>query len=1045
MSLPRKLVGTLSALALLAASALPALAQQATITGTVTAEATGRPLPGVRVTVEGSRASAQTDATGRYTLTGLSGGTYTVTAQAPGYASQSRGNVRVGGDAGASATVDFRLRASVLEIEELVVTGVTAPTAGTKVPFAVGRVSAERLPVPTTGAAATALQGKVAGVQVLRGTGQPGNGAARIVLRSPSSIRKSIDPLYVVDGVILGSNPADITALDIESIEVIKGAAAASLYGSRAANGVIQIRTARGSNIEPGRTRITARSEYGQSEIARMIPLNMHHHYSVDPATGKYVDASGREVPRSLRFAPTVAFSDKPFPDPVQNPVESFFRPGSLSNNSVTLGQNTASTNFFLSFHNTRETGVLREHDGYRRNSIKLNLDHRLRTDLQLGVSAYHMRSSRDELAAGTFEALVQMSPDVDLRAPNANGQPFIVRPDPLTTQANPLYLNMTRDERNRRAQTMLGGELRYSPLDWLSFDGNVSYDRLDVDYLFYLPLGTLNATTAPSTGSMTRSRPINDAFNASAGASLQREFGNLTARLTGRALIERQNFQGFSTSTTNLRLYDVPQLQTGSAPNPFSSDQQIRSNGYFVTLGTDYADKLILDGLIRRDGSSLFGAEEQYNTYYRVSGAYRMADEPWWPLPQVNEFKLRYSRGTAGNRPSYGDRDAILTLQTDASQSNFGTLNKSTLGNPFLRPEHSTEQEFGVDVVAWNNLSVQLTYSDKVTTDQLHNMPVVAAYGFPSQWRNVGTLEGSTLEGSIEAQVLNRDDLKWRIGLVGDRSRFNITEWDAPCVRLGNSFLCEGERMGSIYGIKILNRHSELPAIHANSHNQFQVNDDGWLVPVGAGGSLSDPRWGTTVTIDGRNYAWGMPLDLMRDDGTLFGPLQIGDGNPDFHLGFTNTVTWRGLTLYTLLDSEVGADLYNDTRSAMYNPALGVRHGDGDQSGKAPENKKPVSYYSTLYHGFATTSAFIEDGTYLKLREVALRYDVGGAAARRLRGLGVGGASLSLIGRNLITWTNYKGFDPEVGQLYNGDYSRIDTFGYPNYRTYTAAVELQF
>lgn len=1037
MSLRRNLVGTLSALALLAAAASPARAQQATIAGTVTAESTGRPVAGVRITAEGTRASAQTDSAGRYALAGLSGGAYTLTAQAAGYAPASRGDVRLA--AGSSATVDFRLRPSVLEIEGLVVTGVTAPTAGTKVPFAVGRVSAANLPVPTTGSAATALQGKVSGVQVLRGSGQPGGGEARVVLRSPTSIRKTVAPLYVVDGVILGSNPADIASLDIESIEVVKGAAAASLYGSRAANGVIQIRTARGSNIEMGKTRITARTEFGRSEIARMIPLNEHHHYNLDPATGQYVDATGKVVPRSLRFAPTVAFADKAFPDPLRDPVDSFFRPGSLVNNTVTLGQNTTSTNFFLSFNSTNETGVLREHDGYERFSGKLNLDHRLRSDLQLGVSAYHMRSTRDELTAGTFEALVQMSPDVDLLAPNANGQPYIVRPDPLTTQSNPLYLNLTREEENRRAQTMLGGDLRWSPLDWLSVDGNLSYDRLEADYSFYLPLGTLTATSAPSTGSLTRSRPINDAFNASAGASLQRQFGSLTTRLTGRALVERQTFRGFSTSTTGLRLFDVPQLQTGSAPTPLSSDQEIRSNGYFVTLGTDYAGRYILDGLVRRDGSSLFGAEERYNTYYRVSGAYRMAEEPWWPLEQVNEFKLRYSRGTAGNRPSFGDKDAILSLGAD------GVLNKSTLGNPFLRPEHSTEQEAGIDLVAWNNLSVQLTYASKVSTDQLHAMPVVAAYGYPTQWRNVGTLEGSTLEATVEAQILDGENFRWRAGLVADRSRFNITEWNAPCVRLGNSFLCEGERMGSIYGIKILNRHSELPALHANSHGAFAVNDDGWLVPVGNGGSLADAKWGTTVSIDGRSYGWGMPLDLMRDDGTAFGAKQIGDGNPDFHLGFTNTLSWRGLTLYTLLDSEMGMDLYNDTRSAMYNPALGVRHGDGDQSGKAPEDRKPVSYYSTLYHGFATTSAFIEDGTYLKLREMSLRYDVGGAGSRALRHFGVQGASLSLIGRNLLTWTSYTGFDPEVGQQYNGDYSRIDTFGYPNYRTFTAAIELQF
>jgi TonB-dependent SusC/RagA subfamily outer membrane receptor len=256
-----------------------AVAQRAgTIRGRVTDAQSGEPLSVVQVTVVGTTFSAVTDADGQFVITDVPTGLYTLRAQRLGYADGNRENVRV--TDGATLTVDFALRTAALSIEELVVTGLADPTSARRAPFTVARVSGDNLQVPPANAVSS-LQGKVAGVNAMA-PAQPGAGI-NIVLRTPTSINRGNTPLIVVDGVILastfGRSTTDLSSLDIESIEIVKGAAAASMYGSRAASGVIQIRTRRGAGLESGRTQFTVRSELGVNQLARRIDLSQHHAY----------------------------------------------------------------------------------------------------------------------------------------------------------------------------------------------------------------------------------------------------------------------------------------------------------------------------------------------------------------------------------------------------------------------------------------------------------------------------------------------------------------------------------------------------------------------------------------------------------------------------------------------------------------------------------------------------------------------------------------------------------------------------------------------
>jgi TonB-linked SusC/RagA family outer membrane protein len=1004
------------------------------IRGRVVDAATMAPLAVVQVTVVGTTFSGITNDEGEYLIAGVPAGLYTLTALRLGFADASRENVAV--TDGGTVVVDFEMRTSALSIEGLVVTGLADPTSARRVAFTVGRVSGENLQVPPANTVA-AIAGKIAGVSAIT-PAQPGAGI-NIVLRTPTSINRSNTPLIVVDGVILastfGRSTTDLSSLDIESIEVVKGAAAASLYGSRAANGVIQIKTRRGTTGAGGGagTQVTVRSEFGVNQLNRKIDLASHHQYLTN-SQGDYVDAQGTVVEREQRVLRPASerYLDVPYKDPVYDHVEQFFDPGAFYINSVTLARSSDETNFFASFGNHNITGVVLDHGGYQRNDLRLNLDHRLGANLQFSFSGYHMRSEREELPSETFFQLVQQAPDVDLLIRDDDGTKYIFEPDPQGVTPNPLYeLVTTRDDEDR-ARTLASMDLRWSPVGWFNLDGNASYDRSDRLTSFYFPRGRKTNISSWQDGVVDRGNGLTTAINASLQAQFIKAWGDIAGRLTLRGLVEKEDYEFFSARISGLTVEGVPDLNAGSIATVGGSTQEITAQGFFALANFDYQGRYIGDVLVRRDGSSLFGPEERWHTYYRGSAAWRMAEEHWWSIDAIDEFKLRYSIGTAGGRPSYSDRFETYGFTTG------GGLVKQTLGNRFLKPERATEQEFGIDAIINNRYSVQLSHARVTTEDQLVLVPLAAGFGFSSQWQNAGTVKGTTWEATIEAAVIDRPDLNWTLGFVADRSRHEITEFDRRCFRTGTAsafYRCAGETLGTMYGTRFLTDLSELP--EGLPANQFQVNDDGLVVWVGEGGSYRDGQWGTSSADLDATYGWGMPI-LQLDEGGSSAVTRIGDSNPDFNWGLSSNVRWGNLTLYGLLSAQVGGDVYNRTNQRMYQY---FRSGDTDQAGRPEELKKTTDYYSQLYAANLINQWFVEPAGFVKLREVSVRYRMPASALTRLPGVGIDAMTLFAIGRNLFTWSDYKGYDSEVGT----PLSRIDDFVYPQFRTLTAGVEIRF
>jgi TonB-linked SusC/RagA family outer membrane protein len=1071
----------------LVATAGASWAQAGRIGGTVTTRDGAAPVPGARVTVVGTALNATTDERGFYSIPNVPAGTYSVRVVAVGFQSVLITNQSV--TPGGAATADFTLPPSVFRMDDVVVTGVAEQTRGVKLPFVVEKVSMEDIPVPSRNAVET-LQGKMAGVHVVRGNGTPGGGIS-VQLRGAASINtegRSTEPLYVVDGVILSESMVDIDALDIQSIEVVKGAAGAALYGARAGNGVIVIQTNRGRMEPEGQTRVTFRSEFGRNDLSKTIQQAQSHFYLQD-ANGNWImsqtgqpDTTVSPNDRALAtrrgwgmrrdfvrdstqntsgawVRHQYAISDNPYTGATYDNLDLFFNPGTFYTNTGSIAHRTGNTNFLASFSETREQGVVDGLDGYKRRGGRVNVDHRLAGQLDFSASAYYSQSLADDPQGGenAFYGLNFYPIDVNLLELNPaprDSNDFLINPDAQVVEANPIYSARNNDEQHRRSRFLGNVRARWRPTTIFDVEADFSVDRADRNRTFYFFKG-FRTVDAPfeDPGLLRKDNLTDQSINASLTAALTKSFGGFNTVTKARALIERADENFFEAEANELVVGSVEDLD---AANPnlnqiTSSNEAIRSAGYFLSTQVDFQDKYIVDALIRRDGSSLFGAAERWQWYYRLSGAYRLSEEPWWPLGGVfSEFKLRASQGTAGGRPRF-------SAQYETYDLDQGAVEKATLGNRDLRPEFSKETELGTDMIAWGRLALGVTYAKSVVKDQLLLVPLPGYVGFANQWRNAGTLESKTWEASLEASLVQGRDFNWNMSLVGDRTRQVISEFDLPAqVQDGIYYIRPGERLGTMYGHRWATTCGEVfspTAGFGQNCDQFAVNDDGYLVAVGSGNTWTDGidknLYGSTISIGGVNYAWGLPFyaqEVVTDPATgqldTSNFLPMGNTFPDINLGWSNTINFKGLTVYTLFDGSFGGEVYNNTRQW---PARELNAWEVDQSGKPENQKKTIDYYTRLYDVNADNSHYVEDGSFVKFRELQVRYafDVGGTG---LFGGLVQRVAVSLIGRNLHTWTDYSGYDPEVTlNATSPVWKRYDAFDYPSFRSITGSIELEF
>jgi TonB-linked SusC/RagA family outer membrane protein len=1085
---------TVAVAAALLAGARVAHAQNSVITGEVVSDL-GQPLEGANVFIQELSVSVATNQAGRYTISipdvRATGQQVALRVRYIGHLPQSR---QITLSKSASQTQNFSLKVDVTKLAEVVVTGVAEGTERAKLPFTVAKVDASDLPAPAVDPLSQ-IAGRVPGANIKSTSGRPG-AAPQVLLRAPTSIDGSgrgQDPLYIVDGIILTGGLPELNPSDIQSVEVVKGAAAASLYGARAGAGVISITTKNGRQNIDNSLNFNVRTEYGRSDIEHYFGLAENHIYkmnedgtrfcgnsactttfdwmeeiieinSVPTATPAPIPAGSSPVNNGTSVWNTFQASE--WPGRTYSAIDQVVDPGSYQQSDVQVTGRFDNTSFFSSLGYLDQQGSFLGLSGYQRGSIRLNVDQELGDEWSFSVNTYYSHSRGDGRGqeGGSFFDLTRMPRGVNLLAKDTVQGQYIIKPDLNAENENPVYA-LVYQRRLDETDRFLGGlNATYRPSDWFDVKANLSYDRSNTQYSQFNDKGFRTArSSATNLGQVFESSESAQSYNGSLTASLRHSFRpDLHTLLQARYLVERQDFSNADVTGRSLLVRNVPDMDNVRGPDnifPASGESSVRQVGYFLIGNIDFKDRYILDGLIRRDGASVFGADNRWATFGRLALAWRPTEEPWFNVPGVDELKVRYSVGTAGNRPRFSAQYEVYAIGN-------GTFVPLTAGNSELGVEKVREQEMGVDALLFGRLGAAVTYSNVVTKDQILRVPLPAASGFQFQWQNAGTLEGNTFEASLDLPIVRRKDLTFSTRIQYDRSRATITDltvapfqYGAPNQGLEAAFYArEGERLGTVYGTRWARGCADLPS--GTDCSLFRRNSDGYFVwtngmDVGSGAArdengdivVAPNTWGTAgPVINGKLAMWGTPVIASDEDGNTYLPL--GNTLPDYRLAFSQTFTFKKFAATALFDGAFGQEVYNQGRHWSY--FENYSH-DQDQAGRSDEELKPIGYYGStgLYDVLQPNSHFVEDASYVKLRELTLSYRLGRVAGAP------GDWTLSLIGRNLKTWTDYTGFDPEVGIASSGSTTQRDTgsgvlnafdaFRFPNLRTITFALQASF
>ncbi|UII23500.1 SusC/RagA family TonB-linked outer membrane protein [Fulvivirga ligni] len=1018
-------------------------AQDRTISGKVTSLEDGSALPGVNVVLKGTTLGAVTDIDGNYSVS-VPANSKTLVFSFIGLSTEEI-------EIGERTTINVQMSPDVQQLSEVIISGVAGATPREKLTVSVAKIGEDRLNAVTGMSLATSLTGKVAGVRISNPSGAPG-GASNILLRADNNLNNvDSDPLIIIDGQIMVGSLADINADDVASMEVIKGASASALYGSRAGNGVIAITTKRGSSLKKGDVRVTLRNEVGVQQIGKTLDLATHHPYALaddyQDFVGQYTKYDGVTYPDGYRdsgWHPGIAgnrtIDDDHYMDNeygvVRDQQDMFFRIGVNYTNYVAVAANNTKSSIFASFENNSQEGIIMNTDGYDRQNFRVNYDLDVKPWLRLSTSNLFINTETNYPGSGggVFFNIALAEPDANLEAENPDGQPYYLRMNQFNGETvNPLYplYKAERDNKSRRWMGNYAANIEFA--DWINLDLSQSIEIYNYRYTLNNPADTWTPTGGTdetfgmsyTKGSLNKYSRERVTKNSQATLNLHGKVGDLTMKGKLSYLFEDRHDENFQASASQYAYKATPDFDNFSNISNASSGEFVeKAQNYFAILGLDWRDKLLFDGMFRYDGSSLFGPDSRWNSYYRLSGAYRITEDV--EIPGINELKIRAAYGTAGMRPGFDFQYEIYRVSS-------GSFIQEQVGNYDLKPSVTTEREIGLNASIINKINFEASYAKSTTEDQFLRVPLFAPTneGFAYQYQNAGTVESNTFEMSLGGNWVNKSDFTWNSNIVFSRVRQKITELPIAPYVFGDTdggaqsifYVREGETYGSMYGytwVRSLEQMAQqLP--EGSTIEDYEVNSDGYVVPAGSIGTPGEQA-----------------IKVLDEEGN---PLytKIGDGVADFNMGIANTLTYKGFTLYFLFDIKAGGDVYNSKGQWV---TRDLRNGIMDMSGVPDSEKKAYDYYVNFYDVNTPNSYWVEDASFVKLRELSLGYSVPTTSLSGFLNGTFKAVRFKLVGRNLLTFSDYSGYDPEIGtvrQPYDG------TYAYPNFRNYAASLTLEF
>ncbi|MEO8193697.1 MAG: SusC/RagA family TonB-linked outer membrane protein [Gemmatimonadales bacterium] len=1022
--------------ALLAVGLNAQTAPTGTITGRVVDSTSQQPIAGVAVQVEGTTRGTMTANDGGFRLSGVPAGPQSVRVRRIGYTSQ-RKSVSVG--AGATQDLQFGLSTSASVLESVVVTGYTTERR-VAITGSVATVKGDDANVGQISNVDQMIEGRAAGVNVIQNSGEPGAGA-QIRIRGGTSISASNDPLYVIDGIPVNNVPTEAAGVrisdnepalprnplnllnpsDIASVTILKDAAAA-IYGTRAANGVIVIETKKGGAA--GRPTMEYEFSAGKSSLNRSLGLmkaDQYRQFVQEQVTAGKVSAN---VLAGLGNANT---------DWEREMVGS----GTTLNHNLSFAGGGSNTQYRASLNYLNQQGVIID-NGFKRYQARVNGTHqamngRLRLGLNLTgsqvVNDYLPFENTGGFEGGVFFNTVTFNPTLPVtRTDPTTGETTFLEVLGQTSVRNPVALARQILDVGKTNRVLGNLSTDFDLFSSLTARVTVGVDRFDSNRGTYFPRA--NPVGAPNSGLARQANRNNQSQTLQTVLNFHPQFSpNHTFDILGGYEYFENTLTEFSAETRGF-LTDAlgyNSLSSGSQVQPLNSRREdSRLIGFFGTSHYSFKDRYFLTGVLRRDGSSRFGVGNKWAVFPAISGSWRLSEEKFIPRGPFSELRLRAGWGLQGN-PGVPPYASLILLAADGgSRYVFG--DKAVTGfsptqnpNPNLKWEATAQTNVALDYGFLDNrFNGSIEYYVKNTSDLLLTVPVAQPAVVSTRLENIGKTRNKGLEMSLDGQVVNRPGLSWTAGVVFDRQRNEVVDLG------GRSFLSTGRASGE--------GQSGLPVQRVIPGFAIGTFYGAEFIGVNSAGQQEFNKYKVTRDAGG--------LELTRElDGKTLNPGQddkvvIGDANPSFSFGVNSRATIRNFDMSFLVNSQQGLDVFNNT-ALVYATKSNAKRGKNFLASAL--NDGVGIDESQIF-----SSRWIEDGSFVRLQNVTVGYtfDLPGFTGFGKR------TRVYLSGDNLLLMTNYTGYDPEVhtdGGIDGLATRGIDYLHYPRPRTITGGARVEF
>jgi len=1005
----------------------PAICQNLKVGGIVT-DQTGEPLPGVNIVIEGTFNGTTTDFDGNYTIE-VTGTDVTLI-----YSFIGMNSVKEKVNGREVINVSLGADSEVLNDVIVVAYGTTTKEAFTGAAEVIGAETLESRPVTSF---EKALQGTTAGLQVSSSSGQPG-ATASVRIRGIGSFSGS-SPLYVIDGVPMSGGLSDINPNDIESLTVLKDAAASSLYGSRAANGVIIITTKQG---EQGKTKISFDAQYGiSSRISDGYELMNSSDFYQQSWRGVYnreliagetsenaSQTASDDVADYVGFNPF--YQDNPF-DANGNLLpgaethidvdwrDEVYKTGKIENYNLTVSGGYKDTKVYFSLGYYKDSGTVLSSD-FTRYSAKVNVTHKVNDFITAGMSNTLTYSKSHSQPSGSGGANpVRSAEMINAASPVYNADGSFNWENKSVYDFNPVGLAKLDKYESIYKRALVNVYLNFQILPNLSFrtTGAVDYtDGYGMNY--YNPY---HGNGAGVNGRTSESTSYNTALNITNILS----WNKATENSTFEAIIGQEAYTSeaysLSAGVTDFAVPNHPELSWGAQPtSPSSGTSEWSMISYLGQFKYNYGGKYYLSASLRTDGSSRFGEDNKYGVFYSVGGSWRLTKEEWIPqISWLNNLKLRASFGTSGNS-AIGNYASLALYGSGANYGGYPGLTPVQLSNPDLQWEKIESFNLGMETRVFNRLSGSLEYYRRDSDALLYALPLSKGKGFSSVLTNFGAMRNTGFEMTMDLDVMNKNDFYWNMG-------FNISTNENEITELGVTRTLSGTKMREVGG----------------DFYQFFMRE--W---AGVNPQNGAPMWYTNVASDDKvnNTESPSSFDDPNGSGRMVTSeysdaerVRSGSASPDFYGGFNNSIGYKSFDLSFYFYYSIGGSIYNYDYAANMHDGSKPSDNLSVDALKAwtPNNKHtnvPRYVTNNTDNGQQMSTRFLEDASYVRLKNVSIAYNLPESFCNRFK---INNFKLFVSGENLWTLTDYKGFDPE------GSLSGTTSNNIPGVKTYTFGLKM--